>query len=111
MIVKEGESMLPEKLLIAAHQVDVRIERLDDVWGKAFPGKLEILLSDDISPRFQLTVLWHEILHIVSHLYSVFDDDEEEERKIQTLATAISQVLTQNRKLTQVFLDSAQELG
>lgn len=103
--------MIPDKLRICGHEVNVRIERLD-AWGEARPGQSEIVLADNISPDIQLQTLIHEILHFADAFYRIFDlDEEDRECQIQGLATTIYQVLVENKELTRALLKENSDSG
>jgi len=102
--------MIPEKLLICGHEVNVRIDRLDDIWGEARPGQAEIVLADNLSPDIQLQTLIHEILHFADAFYDIFDE-KEGERRIQATSAFLHEILTRNQELIKAFLKKESDVG
>lgn len=97
------EYILPTVIKIGYQDIKViEVDLIDDAQGVYLAAKPEIRVKEGMEGRELLNTVLHEILHGIVYCYGLkteFKDNDHEERIVNALGNALTEVLTRNPDL------------
>lgn len=100
---KFREYTLPTKIHLGYQEITVEeVSAIDDTQGSYNNESHEIKIKSGMSKREQLNTLLHELLHACTYTYGIkceFSDDDKEEKVINALGNAFTELFIRNPDL------------
>lgn len=93
---------IPDILYIGYQDIAVKLWDLEEAHGVYLADRSEIRIKDGLDPREMLNTVLHECLHAAVFTYGLkeeFKDDDHEEKVINALGNALTEIFTRNPAL------------
>lgn len=108
--VLDKYATLPKMLKLGYQDIKVlEIDSIDHTQGSYNNESHEIRVKSDMGSREKLNTLFHEILHACVYGYglkSEFEDDGAEEKIVNALGNALTEVFVRNKELVEFIRQS-----